>query len=69
MKRNTDKMPTNRVRCVSDRYDANGATYDNVHEFSKMCRDIFDDIPLLVERNGPRGFGWYEGDVLILVRA
>ncbi len=50
------------LRCVSDTYDQDGGTYDDVADFLRMCDACFGERPDLTEHSG----SWYEGGTLVL---
>tara|TARA_R110002020_G_scaffold379809_2_gene591064 strand:+ start:754 stop:1083 length:330 start_codon:yes stop_codon:yes gene_type:complete len=54
------------VRCVSDRYDADGSTpYDSPHDFVAMVASVFgQDVDLAL-----RADGWHDSRGLVLVHA
>lgn len=57
--------PFTPVRCVSDRYDADGGVYQDEANFRDMCKACFGEAPRL--RAGADG--WHDDIGLVLVAA
>jgi hypothetical protein len=59
------RAASDELRCVSDRYDADGAAYASVDEFLAMCRSVFGEAPELTRQAD----GWHDDRGPVLVSA
>lgn len=51
------------IKCVSDRFDRDGGTYESVSEFLAMCSECFGEVPHLIQD----GDEWSDEGGVVLV--